>query len=333
MTKSNSSNDKIRVGVVGVGHMGRYHAGVYHELDEVDLVAVADVDQDRAQSIAKQYDTRPLHDYRDMIGLVDAVSIVVPTSQHYPVAREFLNAGVHILIEKPIASTLKQAEELFRIAEEQRRVLQIGHVERFNGAVQELHKIVKDPLLIECRRMGPFQSRVQEDGVVLDLMIHDLDIVLRLVDSPVETCYAIGTSVHSTQEDIASVSLTFKNGCVANLTASRATQDKVRTLAVTQRDTYIFLDYTDQDIRVYRGAASEHTLTQKGLRYRQEAFIERIFVHKDNPLKLEIRTLLHMTSNGLGSPGATTVEKELQSLRLALQIISQIHGQPEQPAG
>ncbi len=333
MTKPNSSNGKIRAGVVGVGHMGRYHAGVYHALGEVDLVAVADVDLDRAQSIAKQSDTRPLQDYRDMIGLVDAVSIVVPTSQHYPVAREFLNAGVHVLVEKPIASTLKEAKELFRIAEEQGCVLQIGHVERFNGAVQELQKIVKDPLLIECRRMGPFQSRVQEDGVVLDLMIHDLDIVLRLIDSPIETCYAIGTSVHSAHEDIANVSLTFKNGCVANLTASRATQNKVRTLAVTQRDTYIFLDYADQDIHVYRRAASEHTLTQEELRYRQEAFIERIFVHKDNPLKLEIRTLLHMAGNGLGPPGVSTAEKELQSLRLALQIISQIHGQSEQPAG
>jgi predicted dehydrogenase len=164
-------------------------------------------------------------------------------------------------------------------------------------------------------------------------MIHDLDIVLRLIDSPIETCYAIGTSVHSAHEDIANVSLTFKNGCVANLTASRATQNKVRTLAVTQRATYIFLDYADQDIHVYRRAASEHTLTQEELRYRQEAFIERIFVHKDNPLKLEIRTLLHMAGNGLGPPGVSTAEKELQSLRLALQIISQIHGQSEQPAG
>lgn len=333
MAHPRSVNGKIRTGVVGVGHMGRYHAGVYHELGEADLVVVADVNQDRAQSIAKQYGTQPLSDYRDMIGLVDAVSIAVPTSQHYPIARDFLNAGVHVLVEKPIASTLEQAEDLFRIAEEQGRALQIGHVERFNGAVQELHKIVKDPLLIECRRMGPFQARVQEDGVVLDLMIHDLDIVLSLVDAPVKTCHAIGTSVHSAMEDIASVSLTFKNNCVAHLTASRATQDKVRTLAVTQRDTYISLNYADQDIHVYRSAASEHTLTQEELRYRQEAFIERIFVHKDNPLKLEIRTLLQAASNGLGSAVADNAERELRSLRLALQILTQIHGQPKQTAG
>ena len=201
--KKNTSSKTIRVGVVGVGHMGRYHAGVYHELPETELVAVADVDDVRSRAIAEQYDTQSLRDYREMLGRVDAVSIAVPTAQHYPVARDFLEAGTDVLVEKPIASSIEQAEDLFRIARENGRTLQIGHVERFNGAVQELHKFVRDPLLIECRRMGQFQSRVQEDGVVLDLMIHDLDIVLSLVNSSVKTCYAVGTSVHSDREDIA----------------------------------------------------------------------------------------------------------------------------------
>ncbi|MFQ5693183.1 MAG: Gfo/Idh/MocA family protein [Nitrospinota bacterium] len=325
-------SERVRAGVVGVGHMGRYHVGVYHELPQVDLVAVADLDSDKAAAMAAQYHTRPLSDYREMLGEVDVVSVAVPTALHYAVARDCLEAGAHVLVEKPVASSVEQAEELFDIARKNERILQIGHVERFNGAVQELHKIVREPLLIECRRMGPFQARVQEDGVVLDLMIHDLDIVLGLVNAPVRTCYAVGLSVHSPREDIASVCLTFENGCVANLTASRATQDKVRTLTVTQKDAYIFLDYTEQDIRVHRRGASEHTLTQDQLRYRQEAFIERIFVHKGNPLKLEIRHLLDVASNGTAAAQRKDAEQDLKSLRLAFQVLSQIHGQPA-PAG
>lgn len=326
--KNHLSHRRFKAGVVGVGHMGRYHAGVYRELPEVDLVALADTDETRLSQMAEQFQTQALRDYRVMLDLVDVVSIAVPTAQHYQVAREFLEAGVHVLVEKPIAPSLEQAESLFQIARAKGRVLQIGHVERFNGAVQELHKIVQDPLLIECRRMGPFQARVQEDGVILDLMIHDLDIVLSLVNSPVKTCAAVGTSVYSDQEDIASVLLTFENGCMANLNASRATHDKVRTLAITQKDSYIFLDYADQDIHVHRRGASEHTLTQEQLRYRQEAFIERIFVHKDNPLKLEIRHLLQTATNGSVPSQLQDADLGLRSLRLALQILSQIHDRP-----
>ncbi len=329
--KNHHPQKRFRAGVVGVGHMGRYHAGVYHELPEVDLVALADIDHARGARMAEQFQARALQDYTEMLDLVDVVSIAVPTAQHYQVARDFLEAGVHVLVEKPISPSLEQAESLFRIARENDRVLQIGHVERFNGAVQELHKIVQEPLLIECRRMGPFQSRVQEDGVILDLMIHDLDIVLSLVNSPVKGCSAVGTSVYSDLEDIASVLLTFENGCIANLNASRATHDKVRTLAITQKDSYIFLDYADQDIHVHRRAASEHTLTQEQLRYRQEAFIERIFVHKDNPLKLEIRHLLQTAANGSGLAQLQDAKQGLRSLRLALEILSEIHAQPVPP--
>jgi predicted dehydrogenase len=326
--KNHHPHRKFKAGVVGVGHMGRYHAGVYHELPEVDLVALADTDEARLSQMAEQFQTQALRAYTEMLDQVDVVSIAVPTSEHYQITREFLEAGVHVLVEKPIAPSLEQAESLFQIARENERVLQIGHVERFNGAVQELHKIVQNPLLIECRRMGPFQSRVQEDGVILDLMIHDLDIVLSLVNSPVKTCAAVGASVYSDQEDIASVLLTFENGCMANLNASRATHDKVRTLAITQKDSYIFLDYADQDIHVHRQAASEHTLTQEQLRYRQEAFIERIFVHKDNPLKLEIRHLLQTATNGSVPSQLQDANQGLRSLRLALQILSQIHELP-----
>ncbi|MFQ6671836.1 MAG: Gfo/Idh/MocA family protein, partial [Candidatus Tectimicrobiota bacterium] len=242
----------VRAGVVGVGHMGRYHIAVYSELADVELVGVVDINEERAHQLAAQYNTTSYTDYRALFGRVDVVSIAVPTSLHYAVAKDFLRQGTHVLLEKPITKDLDQAHELFAIAEEHDVVLHIGHVERFNGAVQELKKIVEEPILIEARRLGPFQPRVEDDGVVLDLMIHDIDIVMNLVAQPIAHIAAQGVSVFSPHEDVANVQLTFEGGCVATLTASRATQHKVRTMAVTQQDAYIFLDFTDQDIHIHR---------------------------------------------------------------------------------
>jgi predicted dehydrogenase len=201
-------------------------------------------------------------------------------------------------------------------------MLHVGHVERFNGAVQELKNIVRDPILIECRRMGPFQSRVKDDGVVLDLMIHDLDIVLNLVGSRAHRISAVGAAVLSEVEDVANVQLWFGNGCLATITASRATQEKIRTLAVTQREEYVLLNYTDQDIRIYRQGSSEHRLGRGELRYKQEALIERIFVHKDNPLKLEIKHLLDCATHQ--ATRMISAEDELYSLQVTLEIIEMI---------
>lgn len=316
---------KVKVGVVGVGQMGRYHVGVYSELssiENVELVGIADKEQSRAQELAQQYNTQAYDDYHDLISRVDIVSIAVPTSLHYTVARDFLKAGVHVLLEKPIAHTMTEARELFRLAAANSAILHIGHVERFNGAIQELKKIVHDPWLIESRRLGPFVPRIQEDGVILDVMIHDIDIILNLVDSPVRQIRVIGKSIYSNREDLASVQICFLNGCIANIIASRATEIKVRTMAITQRDAYIFLDYTDQDIRVHRQASSEHIVTRGELRYRQESLIERIFVHKDNPLKLEIKHLIDCATTGAGR--AVSVDGELRSLQVALQLLEMI---------
>jgi predicted dehydrogenase len=302
--------------------MGRYHVGVLAELPNVELVGIVDADPDKVQELAKTYHTTGLTDHRALVGEVDVVSIAVPTALHYPIAREFLDAGVHVLIEKPIAPTLTEAQELFELAARRRVVLHVGHVERFNGAVQELKNIVRDPILIECRRMGPFQARVKDDGVVLDLMIHDLDIVLNLVGARVQRMSAMGAAVFSEVEDTANVQLWFSNGCQATITASRATQEKIRTLAVTQREEYILLNYTDQDIRIYRQGSSEHRLGRGELRYMQEALIERIFVHKDNPLKLEIKHLLDCATQQ--APRMVSVEDELYSIQVTLEIIEMI---------
>jgi len=224
-----------------------------------------------------------------------------------------------VLLEKPMTHTLEEARELFRLAEAQSVVLHVGHVERFNGAVQELKKIVQDPWLIESRRLGPFVPRIKEDGVILDVMIHDIDIILNLVRSPVRRMYALGKAIYTDREDLANVQICFQNGCIANIIASRATEIKIRNMAITQRDAYIVLDYTDQDIRVHRQASSEHLVTRGALRYKQESLIERIFVHKENPLKLEIKHLIDCATEG--AIRVVSVDEELRSLQVALQVL------------
>lgn len=315
-------NKEINVGVIGAGRMGQYHVGVYSEMTGVNLVGIADIDEARGAPVAEKYLTSHYTDYRDLFDKVDALSIAVPTSAHYDIGKECLTAGIHCLVEKPISNSLEKAEELFRIADSKNLALHVGHVERFNGAVQELKKVVNNPILIESRRLGPFDKRIQDDGVVLDLMIHDIDIILNLVESPVKTLNVIGSSVFTSREDVVNVQIQFENGCLANIIASRATQEKIRTLAVTQEKEYVVLNYTSQDILVHHRASSHHELTRKELRYKQEAVIERIFVHRENPLKLELRHFLDCASNG--AKRHTSVENELKSLKVALMVLDKI---------
>jgi len=312
---------RMRAGVVGAGHMGQYHILVYAELWDVELIGVVDSDAAKVAGLAAQYDTQGFADYRDLFGHVDVVSIAVPTPLHFEVARDFLEAGISVLVEKPLTSTLEEARELFRIARERNVVLHVGHVERFNGAVQELRKIVANPILVESRRLGPFVPRVQHDSVIMDLMIHDIDIVLGLVDGDVRRLVASGARVHSARPDVANVQVLFDGGTIANITASRATEQKVRTLAITQPDAYVFLDYTDQDIQIHRRAAAEYVLNRESIRYRQESFVEHLFVHKENPLKLEI---LHILNAVREAQRTGTVElsehDDVRSLAVALAI-------------
>jgi predicted dehydrogenase len=312
---------RARAAVVGAGHMGQYHGRVYAELWDVDLVGVVDIDPARAAAVAAQYDTRAFTDHRALIGHVDVASVAVPTEQHFHVARDLLEAGVSVLVEKPIAPTLDEARELYAIARRCGTILQVGHVERFNGAVQELRKIVDRPLLIESRRLGPFVQRVQKDTVVMDLMIHDLDIVLTLVDSPPRRIGALGAAVVSGAIDVAAVQIAFESGAIATIAASRATEEKIRTLAITQPDAYIVLDYTDQDIQIHRRAAQEYTLNRESIRYRQASFVEHLFVHRDNPLKLEIQHLIRsMRQQRAGQAVELAESDDLRSLAMALAI-------------
>jgi len=301
--------------------MGQYHMLAYAELWDIDLVGAVDIDPDRAKQVAAYYDTRTFVDHRELIGKVDLASVAVPTEQHFQVASDLLEAGIGVLVEKPITPTLEEARELFAIARRSGAVLHVGHVERFNGAVQELRKIVANPILVESRRLGPFVPRVQHDTVVMDLMIHDVDIVLGLVDSEVRRITAAGARVHSARSDVANVQILFESGTVANITASRATEHKVRTLAITQPDAYIFLDYTDQDIQIHRRAASEYVLNRESIRYRQESFVEHLFVHKENPLKLEILHILKAVREAQRSGAVELLEQDdVRSLAVALEI-------------
>ena len=324
-------NGRLRAGVVGTGHMGQYHVLVYAELPDADLVGVADIDGDRAAAIAGRYETRAFGDHRELIGLVDVVSVAVPTEQHFHVARDLLEAGIGVLVEKPMTPTLEEARELFAIANRTGAILHVGHVERFNGAVDELKQLVAAPILIESRRLGPFIPRVQKDTVVMDLMIHDIDIVLGLVDSPPVRLAAQGGSVHTEVADVAAVQIRFASGAVATITASRATEEKIRTLAITQPDAYIVLDYTEQDIHIYRRAAQEYTMNRGSIRYRRASFVEHLKVHRDNPLKLEIQHLLGaVRRRRAGEPVVVAEQDDLRSLAMALEIERMIRdGVPE----
>jgi predicted dehydrogenase len=314
---------KVRAGVVGVGRMGEYHVGVLSEMQGVELAGVVDVAANRRKAIQDIYNIPNFADHKDLFGQVDVAVVAVPTKQHYPVTKELLENGIHVLLEKPCANNLDQARELFQIAQDKNLILHIGHVERFNGAVQELHKIVEVPLFVECKRMGPFAERIQDDGVVLDIMIHDIDIILNLIKSKVVTCHVVGASVFTDKDDLVSAQLEFENGCIANIVASRASQNKVRTLSVTQKDSFVVLDYTDQEIYVHRKSSSEHQMSKGSLRYKQESLVERIFVHKDNPLKLELQHFIDCVKNG--SPRNVAVNDELYSLEIALDILAQFN--------
>ena len=243
----------IRVGVVGVGHVGFHHARIFRETPGVNLVAVADVNPDRLAEVTHRLGIAGCASYRDLLGNVDAVSIAVPTRGHASLAKEFLQAGADVLVEKPIADSVPDAEEVVEIARERGRILQVGHSERFNGVVRVARSHLDSPRFIECHRLGPFVGRGGTDvDVILDLMIHDIDIVLSLLRSPLVNLTAVGVPVITDQVDVATARLEFSSGCVANLTASRVSGEKVRRTKIFQRETYLSLDYASQEVTLYR---------------------------------------------------------------------------------
>lgn len=247
----------LRTAVIGVGYLGNFHAQKYASILGVKLVGVVDNDLQRSTEIAAALKTKAYQNHRDLIGLVDAVSVVVPTQYHYAVAKDFLAAGVHVLIEKPITVTTAEADELIALADEKNLVFQVGHLERFNPVLVALEGVLCEPLFVESVRIAPFKPRGTDVNVVLDLMIHDIDIIQHIVKSPVERIDAIGAPVFTGEEDIANARILFKNGCVANVTASRISLKSERKMRIFQRDAYLTLDFQNRKLLIAQKGSGE----------------------------------------------------------------------------
>lgn len=245
-------DEKIPVGVVGVGYAGRYHAEKYAASPKAALAGVADIDRGRAEEVGRQLEVFATTDYRELFGRIRCVSIAVPTRLHYEVSRDFLSAGIDVLVEKPMAATPEEGKELVALARQSGRVLQVGHLERFNPALRRLEGAIRDPKFVECHRLAPFVERGTDVNVVLDLMIHDIDIIASLVRSEIRRVDAIGVGVLTDQPDIANARITFANGCVANVTASRVSMKRERKIRFFQMDAYISIDYDRRRAQIYR---------------------------------------------------------------------------------
>ena len=236
----------VRCAVIGAGYLGKFHAEKFAALDDCELVAVVDADEATARTIAERHGVQALVDYHELLGEVDAVSIVVPTSLHHAVSHDFLDAGAHVLVEKPITVTVEEADDLIRVADRNQRILQVGHLERFNAAVLGLGLAEEPPLFIESHRLSPFNPRATDVSVVLDLMIHDIDIILDMMGSEVERIDASGTPVLTDELDIANARITFKNGAVANVTASRVSMKTERKMRLFRPNAYISIDFQNR---------------------------------------------------------------------------------------
>lgn len=308
--------EKIRTAVVGVGYLGQFHAEKYAQLDNSELVAVVDLDRERAAQVADKVGARSCSDFREILGQVDAVSIVVPTQAHYEVAKAFLEKGVHVLLEKPITTTLAEADELIRIAASTKAVFQVGHLERFNPAVLALDGVVSKPGFIESIRIAPFKPRGTDVNVVLDLMIHDIDIIQNIVGSKAEQISSIGTPVFSEEEDIANARIKFANGCIANVTASRISLKSERKMRIFQPDAYISVDFQNKTFAVFRKGDGEMFPGVPNITKEEHSF------GQTDALKSEIEAFLDSVATG--KPPVVSGEDGRQALETALKIIKKL---------
>jgi len=247
----------IKTAVIGVGYLGKFHAEKYHNIPDSELIAVVDKNTDIAQEIAEKLNVQALTDFTKLKGKVDAVSIVVPTQLHYETAKFFLENNIHVLLEKPITTTVKQASELVKLANKNNIILQVGHLERFNPAILALKDVLNKPLFIESHRVAPFNPRGADVNVILDLMIHDIDIIMNMVNSEVTHIDANGVTVLSNDIDIANIRLQFESGCVANVTASRAGLKSERKMRLFQHDAYITIDFQNKKLGIHRKGDGE----------------------------------------------------------------------------
>jgi len=306
---------KIKVGVIGVGYLGRFHAQKYAAMDDVELVGVADMDLERAETVAGECGTAPFTDYRALLDVTDAVSIVVPTIYHHEVAASCLERGIDILLEKPMTTTLEEADDLIGWAEEKNLILQVGHLERFNPAVLAMQPLLNNPLFIEAHRLSVFKNRGTDVDVILDLMIHDIDIILSIIHSPIKDIHTVGAPVITQLTDIANARIVFENGCTANVTVSRISMDNMRRMRIFQPGKYLSVDFSKKEvmaIKLKQGGANDLPLPDIS----KHGFTEQ------DVLELELKEFI---SNVRNRTRPTVSGKEgRRALDVALRVINQI---------
>ncbi len=329
---------EMKVAVIGVGHLGKFHARKFADMPDVELIAVVDPDLKAAEDVAKQCNTKPLTSYEEILGEVEAVSIVVPTRAHYKVARDFLEARVPVMIEKPITEKVATAKELVELGRSNDTLIQVGHIERFNPAHVAVRNEINAPRFIESHRLAPYSFRSRDVDVVMDLMIHDIDIVLDLVKSPLVEAQATGFSVLSKSEDIANARLVFKNGCVANVTASRISTNAMRKIRIFSRNSYVSLDYGQRkawiyrpteaivsgefDIEEYIKAADSKSANLKDAIFKDLVSIEEVAMDDADQLESELSSFIGCVRDG--SEPVVSGADGLRALEAATLIVEKI---------
>ena len=309
--------EQIKAAVIGVGYLGRFHAQKYAQSPRCRLEAVVDARAEAREQVAAELGTRPLADYRELLGKVDAVSVVTPTPAHFAIARDFLLAGAHVLVEKPITETPREARELIDLADRCGRVLQVGHLERFNSAILAAEPYLRSPRFVECHRLAPYKERGTDVNVVLDLMIHDIDLVQTIVGAPVATIDAVGTPVFSEAIDIANARIRFANGCVVNATASRVSLKTERKMRLFEDDAYLSLDLQQKILTLIRKRDPNGEIGALPVS------IEERSLEQGDALKAEIEAFLE--SIRTGKPPVVSGEDGLMALETAMRITEQVH--------
>ncbi|KPL05328.1 MAG: hypothetical protein AMJ73_01330 [candidate division Zixibacteria bacterium SM1_73] len=323
--------EKVKTGVIGVGHLGRHHARVYSQVPEAQLVGVHDTDPEKGQKVAEEFDTKYFENLSDLLERIDAVSLVVPTTFHYALAIDILDRGKNLLIEKPITETVKQAEEVLSLAKAKNLILQVGHIERFNPAFKMIEDLALEPKFIESHRLAQFDPRGTEVAVILDLMIHDLDLILTLVKSEVKSIEAAGVSVISDSEDIANARLTFQSGCVANITSSRISARPLRKMRLFQKNSYISLDFLQRSVEIYKlmdvGSIPKEEKDKKTLvgniptgEVGKTIVYEKPEIKSEDMLTSEIKSFLDAVKNR--THPKVSGEDGKRALKLALEIVN-----------
>ena len=315
---------KLCIGVVGTGYLGKFHAEKYARMDDVELVGIADINRSQAEKIAKKYSTKAYTSHRNILDKVDAVSIVVPTPVHFEVSRDFLKHNVDVLIEKPITTTIEEADELIGFAESKGLIIQVGHLERFNPAVIALRDYITRPMFIESHRLSTFKERAADVSVVLDLMIHDIDIISNLVRSGIKSIHAAGTPVISEHVDIANTRMEFENGCVANVTASRISTRDERKIRLFQKDAYISVDFANRQITIVKKNDKDKSGIIPGMDINKRCFNQGDAL--DDELKAFVKAVKKRESPEV------TGQVGRDALKIALDIMQQIQNRNQKLA-